>query len=199
MGQQYTFICLAECIPSCSFTWTYMGNTYDGDQVQLPIMHQGQKPKFASHMEIVFSDYSKAELLTCEATNTISHVTISAATNLTVIGESHAAAAASRSRRSLKRASSAHRPLLGAPHVSGPAGGGRVLLSGVRGLSEPSLHYVAQGQRAGGCVRAGGVRPRQRHRDLQAPPAVGRRLIPVCGGRGRLPDPVRPLRDEREL
>ncbi|XP_055367919.1 hemicentin-1-like [Betta splendens] len=85
MGKQYTFVCLAECIPSCSFVWKYMGTTYQGDQVQLPIMHQGQKPKFASHMDIVVSDYSKTELLTCEATNTVSHVTISAATNLTVI------------------------------------------------------------------------------------------------------------------
>lgn len=88
MGKLYTFICFAECIPSCSFTWTYMGKTFQGDQIQLPVMHQGQKPKFASHMEITISDYSKTELLTCEATNTVSHATITATTNLTVIGES---------------------------------------------------------------------------------------------------------------
>lgn len=87
LGKQYTFVCLAACIPSCDFTWLYMGKTFQGNQVQLPIMHQGLKPKFASHIEITVSDYSQTELLTCEATNTVSHVAITATINLTVIGE----------------------------------------------------------------------------------------------------------------
>lgn len=68
--------------------WTYMGETLQGDEIQLPIMHQGQTLKFASHLEITVSGHLERETLTCVATNTLSGVSISATTNLTVIGES---------------------------------------------------------------------------------------------------------------
>ncbi|XP_034719375.1 hemicentin-2-like isoform X2 [Etheostoma cragini] len=68
IGKMYTFTCYATCSPSCVFTWTFMGTTYEGDQLQITI-----------------SDYSKTGTLTCEATNNISHATISATKNLTVI------------------------------------------------------------------------------------------------------------------
>lgn len=48
-----------------------MGKTYEGDQLQITV-----------------SDYPKTGPLTCEATNNVSHTTISATKNLTVIGES---------------------------------------------------------------------------------------------------------------
>ncbi|GLD48169.1 hemicentin-2-like protein [Lates japonicus] len=85
MGKQYTFTCTAACIPSCEFTWKYMGKTFEGGEVEIPILHQGEKPKFKSQLEITVSDYWKVEPLTCEATNTISHATITATMNLTVI------------------------------------------------------------------------------------------------------------------
>lgn len=58
-----------------------------GDEIQIPILHQGQMPKYANHLEITFSDYSKNEPLTCEATNTISQAVISTTMTLTVEGE----------------------------------------------------------------------------------------------------------------
>ncbi|KAE8281723.1 hypothetical protein D5F01_LYC20723 [Larimichthys crocea] len=67
MGKQYSYICSATCIPSCDFTWKFMGRIYQGDQIQLPIMHQGN------------------ELLTCEVMNTLSNTTITATVNLTII------------------------------------------------------------------------------------------------------------------
>ncbi|KAM8739921.1 cell adhesion molecule CEACAM5-like [Acanthopagrus schlegelii] len=84
MGQQYSYICSATCIPSCRFTWRYNGKTFMGDEIQIPILHQGQMPKYANHLEITFSDYSKTEPLTCEATNTISQAVISTTMTLTV-------------------------------------------------------------------------------------------------------------------
>lgn len=88
MGKQFSYICSATCIPSCQFTWKYNGKTFTGDEIQIPILHQGQMPKCANHMEITFSDYSKTEPLTCEATNIISHAVISTTMTLTVEGES---------------------------------------------------------------------------------------------------------------
>lgn len=88
MGEQYTYTCSAKCVPSCSFTWKFMGNTFQGNQIQIPILRRENKPGFASRLEITVSDHSKTEALTCEATNTASHATITATKNLTVIGES---------------------------------------------------------------------------------------------------------------
>lgn len=59
-----------------------MGKTLNGSQIQT------NKPRFASHLEITVSDYSKTEPLTCEVTNTASRTTITTTKNLTVIGES---------------------------------------------------------------------------------------------------------------
>uniref|UniRef100_A0A671YKY8 Carcinoembryonic antigen-related cell adhesion molecule 5-like n=1 Tax=Sparus aurata TaxID=8175 RepID=A0A671YKY8_SPAAU len=84
MGKQFSYICSATCIPSCQFTWKYNGKTFTGDEIQIPILHQGQMPKCANHLEITFSDYSKTEPLTCEATNIISHAVISTTMTLTV-------------------------------------------------------------------------------------------------------------------
>ncbi|KAA8579990.1 hypothetical protein FQN60_005525, partial [Etheostoma spectabile] len=86
MGKQYLFICQAVCVPTCNFVWQYMGTTLYGDQVQIPILHQGEKTKFASHLQITFSDYSKIEPLTCEATNVLTNTTISSTIDLSVIG-----------------------------------------------------------------------------------------------------------------
>lgn len=77
MGKQYTYVCSAACIPSCEFTWKYMGKTFKGDQVQIPILRQRDNT-FSSQREVTFSDYSKLKPLTCEATNTVSHATITA-------------------------------------------------------------------------------------------------------------------------
>ncbi|KAF1372512.1 hypothetical protein PFLUV_G00266250 [Perca fluviatilis] len=85
MGKQYVFICQATCVPSCNFAWQYMGKTLYGDQIQIPILHQGEKTKFASHLQITFSDYSKIEPLTCEATNVLTDTTITSTIDLTVI------------------------------------------------------------------------------------------------------------------
>ncbi|XP_037315789.2 hemicentin-2-like [Pungitius pungitius] len=85
MGQTYSFTCFAACIPTCSFTWEYMGKTFQGDRTEIPILHQGEKRKFASHFDITFSDYSKIEPLTCVATNSISGASINSTVDLTVI------------------------------------------------------------------------------------------------------------------
>lgn len=84
MGKSYMFTCYAACYPSCNIVWKYMGRTYEGNQVQIPIYHQGDK-KIACHLEITFNDYTKIEPLTCEATNTISHSISTSVRNLTVI------------------------------------------------------------------------------------------------------------------
>ncbi|KAM8909216.1 cell adhesion molecule CEACAM5-like isoform 2-T2 [Spinachia spinachia] len=85
MGDTYSFTCYAACVPTCSFTWEYMGKTFQGDRTEIPILHQGEKRKFASHYKITFSDYSKIEPLTCVATNSISGVRINTTVDLTVI------------------------------------------------------------------------------------------------------------------
>lgn len=77
IGKLYTYICSAVCIPSCTFTWEYIGETFQGDQIQIPILPDGTNP----------NDY-KTESLTCEVTNTATQVTITATKNLTVTGES---------------------------------------------------------------------------------------------------------------
>ncbi|XP_022605298.1 carcinoembryonic antigen-related cell adhesion molecule 20-like isoform X2 [Seriola dumerili] len=51
----------------------------------MPILHQGNEPKFYNQLEINLSDYSKIEPLTCEATNSVSHATLTTTMNLTVI------------------------------------------------------------------------------------------------------------------
>ncbi|KAK2858801.1 hypothetical protein Q5P01_003421 [Channa striata] len=48
MGQQYTFLCYAICIPYCEYTWNYMGKTFHGDLIQLPILYEGQKERSPS-------------------------------------------------------------------------------------------------------------------------------------------------------
>ncbi|KAK5848798.1 hypothetical protein PBY51_008490 [Eleginops maclovinus] len=85
MGKQYTFTCYAACYPSCNIVWKYMGKSYEGNQVQIPILHQGDKKKFACHLQITFNDYTKIEPLTCEAMNTVSHSISTSVMNLTVI------------------------------------------------------------------------------------------------------------------
>ncbi|XP_044042427.1 hemicentin-2-like [Siniperca chuatsi] len=85
MGKQYTFTCLVACIPSCTITWKYMGKTFQGDQIDISVLNQENKSNFGSHLKITFSDYSKIEPLTCEATNTASHATITTTKNLSVI------------------------------------------------------------------------------------------------------------------
>lgn len=88
MGKQYSFVCSAMCVPSCDFIWKYMGKTFKGDEVQIPILEQGNVTQFSSHLEITFSEYATTEPLTCEATNTLSNVTITTSSNLTVTGKS---------------------------------------------------------------------------------------------------------------
>lgn len=90
MGKTYAFTCNVACYPSCSFTWDYMGKTFQGDQTEIPILHKGERRKFVSHQDITFSEYSKIEHLTCVATNSISGASINATVELTVIGESAA-------------------------------------------------------------------------------------------------------------
>ncbi|XP_022605296.1 hemicentin-1-like isoform X1 [Seriola dumerili] len=68
IGKQYTFICSATCIPSCTFTLTYMGKTYE-----------------RSELQIIASDFSITEPLTCVVTNTVSNATLTTTKNLTVI------------------------------------------------------------------------------------------------------------------
>ncbi|KAM3587539.1 uncharacterized protein V6R79_008634 [Siganus canaliculatus] len=84
MGRQYVYICSATCVPSCSFTWTYMGKTLVGDEVQIPVLHQGGKAETVNQLQITFNEYSKTEPLTCVATNTISHSTLTTTITLTV-------------------------------------------------------------------------------------------------------------------
>lgn len=90
MGRLSTFTCLVACIPTCSITWQYMGKTFQGDQVNIPILHQGNTTYIENKLHVTFSNYptSKIEPLTCVATNTESLATITATMNLTVIGES---------------------------------------------------------------------------------------------------------------
>ncbi|XP_035802261.1 hemicentin-1-like [Amphiprion ocellaris] len=85
MGEQYTFICFAQCIPPCTFIWSYMGKIFQGDKVQIPILNQGQMPNKESRIEITVSDSSTTESLTCQASNSGTHQTITATKNLTVI------------------------------------------------------------------------------------------------------------------
>nr|XP_040028917.1 hemicentin-2-like [Gasterosteus aculeatus aculeatus] len=85
MGKTYAFTCNVACYPSCSFTWDYMGKTFQGDQTEIPILHKGERRKFVSHQDITFSEYSKIEHLTCVATNSISGASINTTVELTVI------------------------------------------------------------------------------------------------------------------
>lgn len=192
-----------------------MGKTFQGDQVQLPIMHQGQKPKFASHMEITVSDYSKTELLTCEATNTVSHATITATTSLTVIGELVKSLQHDFQMKTIPwdrgylsnhvlltfffSIFSVHRPLLSASHLSVSTSGRQVFLSGVCWLSEPSLHYMAQEQTTNCSIWQSTFLSGQCYDDLQSSPADRWWLIPVCGGRRRGANPVCSLQVESKL
>ncbi|KAL7371074.1 hypothetical protein ABVT39_018129 [Epinephelus coioides] len=84
MGKEYLYRCYALCIPSCSFSWKYMGKTFKGKQMQMPIMHQGEQKKSSNELEITLSDYSRIEPLTCEATNTVSHAKTTSTLDLTV-------------------------------------------------------------------------------------------------------------------
>ncbi|XP_045928375.1 carcinoembryonic antigen-related cell adhesion molecule 1-like [Micropterus dolomieu] len=87
MGQLSTFTCLVACIPTCSITWQYMGKSFQGDQVNIPILYQGNTTYIENKLHVTFSNYptSKIEPLTCVATNTESLATITATMNLTVI------------------------------------------------------------------------------------------------------------------
>ncbi|TNN43307.1 Carcinoembryonic antigen-related cell adhesion molecule 5 [Liparis tanakae] len=66
-GERYTYQCSAECSPNCEFSWTFQGKHSAGDR-----------------LELIASADSTSELLTCEATNTLSNVTITATMNITV-------------------------------------------------------------------------------------------------------------------
>ncbi|KAF7667559.1 hypothetical protein LDENG_00057230 [Lucifuga dentata] len=85
MGQQYTFTCLATCTPSCEYTWRFRDQTFYGDQIQLPILHEGEKPRYASRLVITISEYSKKEPLICAVRNTASQIIINATKDLTLI------------------------------------------------------------------------------------------------------------------
>ncbi|XP_047431461.1 carcinoembryonic antigen-related cell adhesion molecule 5-like [Mugil cephalus] len=85
LGQKYIFTCSALCVPPCIFTWKYMGRTFKGQQIQLPILTEGNSTKYENQLEITFREYSKNEPLICEATNAASHVTSTAIMDLTVI------------------------------------------------------------------------------------------------------------------
>ncbi|XP_023671066.2 cell adhesion molecule CEACAM1-like [Paramormyrops kingsleyae] len=58
-GTTYTFLCLAYCIPSCSFTWSIYGKTYNGDKLVLTV-----------------EATENSETLTCIAENTLSRVSV---------------------------------------------------------------------------------------------------------------------------
>lgn len=77
IGKVYTYTCSAVCIPSCTFAWTYVGKNFQGEQIQIPILPDGNNPNDC-----------KTEPLTCEVTNTATQVTLTATKNLTVTGES---------------------------------------------------------------------------------------------------------------
>ncbi|XP_062339631.1 hemicentin-1-like [Osmerus eperlanus] len=87
LGSTYKFFCIVYCTPSCNYTWTYNGHTYPGDQIQVPILHKGDKRKVMSKLVITVSDYTHTENLTCEAQNTVSGLTVITTTTLTVIGQ----------------------------------------------------------------------------------------------------------------
>jgi len=89
MGLRYTFVCSAQCNPRCDYTWAYMGRTYLGDETQIPIVFQGQRTQFVSHLEVtISSNYSRTETLTCVATNSLSGAAVNATKYLAVLGES---------------------------------------------------------------------------------------------------------------
>ncbi|XP_046879159.1 hemicentin-1-like isoform X2 [Hypomesus transpacificus] len=85
LGSTYKFFCIVYCTPSCNYTWTYNGHTYPGDQIQVPILHKGDKRKVMSKLVFTISDYTHTENLTCKAQNTISGLTIVTTATLTVI------------------------------------------------------------------------------------------------------------------
>nr|XP_046153146.1 hemicentin-1-like [Oncorhynchus gorbuscha] len=75
VGDTYNFVCFVDCTPSCNFTWTFNGKIFNGDEIQLPIFHKGDKPMVGSKLVVTVDDYRHNEALTCEAKNVASGVT----------------------------------------------------------------------------------------------------------------------------
>ncbi|CAL8323636.1 unnamed protein product [Lota lota] len=84
-GQTFLFTCFVECTPSCTYTWTFEGKTYDNDQIHIPVFHKGEKPMIQVEQEISVAQAHRTEPLTCQAQNTVSGATISATQVLTII------------------------------------------------------------------------------------------------------------------
>ncbi|XP_029617176.1 hemicentin-1 [Salmo trutta] len=84
VGDTYNFVCLVDCTPSCTFTWTFNGKIFNGDEIQLPIFHKGDKPVVGSKLVVTVDEYRHNEALTCEAKNVASGVTAVSTKILTV-------------------------------------------------------------------------------------------------------------------
>ncbi|CDQ64284.1 unnamed protein product [Oncorhynchus mykiss] len=84
VGDTYNFVFFVDCTPSCNFTWTFNGKIFNGDEIQLPIFHKGDKPMVGSKLVVTVDDYRHNEALTCEAKNVASGVTAVSARILSV-------------------------------------------------------------------------------------------------------------------
>ena len=87
-GQTFGFICFVECTPSCTYTWTFEGKTYENDQVHIPVFHKGEKPVIKEEQKITVTQAHRTEPLTCQAKNTVSGATITATQILTIDSKS---------------------------------------------------------------------------------------------------------------
>ncbi|CAB1345915.1 unnamed protein product [Coregonus sp. 'balchen'] len=85
VGDTYNFVCFVDCTPSCNFIWTFNGKIFNGDNIQLPVFHKGDKPMVASKLVVTVDEYRHNEALTCEAKNVASGVTAVSTKILTVI------------------------------------------------------------------------------------------------------------------
>ena len=87
-GQTFVFTCFVECTPSCTYTWTFEGKTYENDQVHIPVFHKGEKPMIKEEQKITVTQTHRTEPLTCQAKNTVSGATISTTQILTIYSKS---------------------------------------------------------------------------------------------------------------
>lgn len=69
IGETATFTCSAECIPSCSFTWTLYGKTVTG-----------------SSIDITVNSHISKEFISCQAENTVTRMTATVNETLSVSG-----------------------------------------------------------------------------------------------------------------
>ena len=86
VGDSVSYYCFTDCIPACNITWHFLGKTFTGNTVSVPIFKRG-KTVLGNKLVIRVEDFYDTEPLGCTAVNILSGKSESITKTLRVSGK----------------------------------------------------------------------------------------------------------------